>query len=120
VIAGMLLACRNLCQGWAYARALEGDDAEINKAVEAGKKNFAGFELPGRTLGVIGLGAIGVQVANAALALGMRVVGYDPQIPCAAPGSSRRASSRPPASTSCWPRATSSAATCRWSTPRAT
>ena len=80
VIAGMLLACRNLCQGWAYARALEGDDAEINKAVEAGKKNFAGFELPGRTLGVIGLGAIGVQVANAALALGMRVVGYDPQI----------------------------------------
>ncbi len=80
VLAGMLLACRNLCQGWAYARGLEGDDASINKAVEAGKKNFAGFELPGRTLGVIGLGAIGVQVANAALALGMRVVGYDPQI----------------------------------------
>ncbi|NCF10220.1 MAG: 3-phosphoglycerate dehydrogenase [Gammaproteobacteria bacterium] len=80
VLAGMLLASRNLCQGWAYARDLQGDDAEINKAVEAGKKKFAGFELPGRTLGVIGLGAIGVQVANAALALGMRVVGYDPQI----------------------------------------
>ena len=71
VLAGMLLASRNLCQGWAYARELRGDDAEINKAVEAGKKKFAGFELPGRTLGVIGLGAIGVQVANAALALGM-------------------------------------------------
>jgi D-3-phosphoglycerate dehydrogenase / 2-oxoglutarate reductase len=48
--------------------------------VEAGKKQFVGFELPGRTLGVIGLGAIGVQVANAARALGMRVVGYDPTI----------------------------------------
>ncbi len=80
VLAGMLLASRNLCQGWEFARGLSGDDAEINKAVEAGKKNFAGFELPGRTLGVIGLGAIGVLVANAALALGMRVVGYDPQI----------------------------------------
>jgi len=80
VLAGMLLASRNLCQAWAFARGLEGDDAAINKAVEAGKKNFAGFELPGRTLGVIGLGAIGVLVANAALSLGMRVVGYDPQI----------------------------------------
>ena len=80
VLAGMLIASRNLCQGWAFARALEGDDAEINKAVEAGKKQFGGFELPGRTLGVVGLGAIGVLVANAALALGMRVVGYDPQI----------------------------------------
>jgi len=80
VLAGMLVASRNLCHGWDFARGLEGEDAEINKAVEAGKKNFAGFELPGRTLGVIGLGAIGVQVANAALALGMRVVGFDPQI----------------------------------------
>jgi D-3-phosphoglycerate dehydrogenase len=74
------VASRNLCQGWEFARGLDGDDAAINKAVEAGKKNFAGFELPGRTLGVIGLGAIGVLVANAALALGMRVVGFDPQI----------------------------------------
>ncbi|GAB4348325.1 MAG: phosphoglycerate dehydrogenase [Gammaproteobacteria bacterium] len=80
VIAGMLLGCRNIAQGWQFARELTGDDAEISKATEAGKKNFAGFELPGRTLGVIGLGAIGVLVANAALALGMKVVGYDPEI----------------------------------------
>jgi len=80
VLAGMLMAARNLCQGWNYARSLSGDDSEISKQVEAGKKQFAGIELPGRTLGVIGLGAIGVQVANAAHALGMRVIGYDPQI----------------------------------------
>jgi D-3-phosphoglycerate dehydrogenase len=80
VIAGMLMGCRNLCQGWDYARNLAGSDAEISKAVEAGKKKFAGFELPGRTLGVIGLGAIGRYVANAALDLGMNVVGYDPGI----------------------------------------
>ena len=80
VITGMLLACRNICQAWDFARELEGDDAEINKQVEAGKKNFGGFELPGRTLGVIGLGAIGRQVANAAVALGMKVIGYDPGI----------------------------------------
>lgn len=80
VIAGMLIAARNLCQGWSFARSLEGEDSEISKQVEAGKKNFAGFELPGRTLGVIGLGAIGVQVANAAHALGMKVIGYDPDI----------------------------------------
>lgn len=78
VITGMLLACRNICQAWDFARELEGDDAEINKQVEAGKKNFGGFELPGRTLGVVGLGAIGRQVANAAATLGMNVVGYDP------------------------------------------
>jgi len=80
VIAGMLMAARNLVQGWNFARDLNGDDAEISKQVEAGKKNFAGMELPGRTLGVIGLGAIGVQVANAAHALGMKVIGYDPDI----------------------------------------
>ncbi len=80
VIAGMLLGARNIAQAWDFARSQEGTDAEINKAVEAGKKNFVGFELPGRTLGVIGLGAIGVQVANAALALGMNVIGYDPDI----------------------------------------
>jgi D-3-phosphoglycerate dehydrogenase len=76
----MLSASRNLFQGWEYARNLEGADTEIHKQVEAGKKNFAGFELPGRTLGVVGLGAIGVRVANAAIALGMRVIGYDPTI----------------------------------------
>ena len=80
VLAGMLLAARNICQGWSYARGLSGDDAEISKQVESGKKAFGGFELPGRTLGVIGLGAIGVQVSNAAIALGMRVIGYDPDI----------------------------------------
>lgn len=80
VLAGMLLAARNICQSWDFARSQEGDDATINKAVEAGKKNFVGFELPGRTLGVIGLGAIGVKVCNAALALGMKVIGYDPDI----------------------------------------
>jgi D-3-phosphoglycerate dehydrogenase len=80
VLAGMLLAARNLCQAWQFTQHLTGEGAELDKAVEAGKKNFVGFELPSRTLGVVGLGAIGVQVANAALALGMRVVGFDPQI----------------------------------------
>jgi D-3-phosphoglycerate dehydrogenase len=80
VIAGMLLAARNITQAWGFARGLEGDDPSVHKAVESGKKQFVGFELPGRTLGVIGLGAIGVQVANAARALGMRVIGYDPTI----------------------------------------
>lgn len=80
VLSGMLLACRNICQGWDFARGLQGDDEIIHKEVEKGKKRFVGFELPGRTLGVIGLGAIGVQVANAALALGMDVIGYDPTI----------------------------------------
>ncbi len=80
VIAGMLITARNIGPAWRFARGLNGNDAEIGKAVEAGKKQFVGFELPGRTLGVIGLGAIGVQVANAARALGMRVVGYDPTI----------------------------------------
>ncbi len=78
VIAGMLMTCRNLGQAWNFARGLEGEDAKIAKEVEAGKKNFVGFELPGRTLGVVGLGAIGVLVANAARALGMKVIGYEP------------------------------------------
>jgi D-3-phosphoglycerate dehydrogenase len=80
VIAGMLLASRNICQAWDFARTLQGDDAAIHKAVESGKKQFVGFELPGKTLGVVGLGAIGVQVANGALAQGMNVVGFDPGI----------------------------------------
>jgi D-3-phosphoglycerate dehydrogenase len=80
VIASLFLAARNICQAWQFARAQTGDDAAIDAAVEKGKKAFVGFELPGRTLGVIGLGAIGVEVANAALALGMKVLGYDPQI----------------------------------------
>jgi len=80
VIAGMLLSCRNICQAWDYARNVEGTAEEQSKAVEDGKKKFVGYELPGRTLGVVGLGAIGVYVANAAIALGMRVIGFDPTI----------------------------------------
>ncbi len=80
VIGGMLLACRNLCDAWDYTNKLQGTDAEISKAVEEGKKKYVGYELPGRTLGVIGLGAIGVKVANAARSLGMNVIGYDPGI----------------------------------------
>jgi len=80
VLAGMLMAARNIGQAWLFAREVQGDDPSIHKAVEAGKKRFVGFELPGRTLGVVGLGAIGVQVANAARGLGMRVYGYDPTI----------------------------------------
>ena len=80
VLAGLFLAARNICQAWAFARGLNGDDEAIDAAVEQGKKTLVGFELPGRTLGVIGLGAVGVQVANCAEALGMKVLGYDPQI----------------------------------------
>jgi D-3-phosphoglycerate dehydrogenase len=80
VLAGMFLAARNVCQAWAYVRSLEGDDHALELAVEKGKKKFVGHELPGRTLGVVGLGAIGVEVANAALGLRMKVLGYDPQI----------------------------------------
>lgn len=78
VLAGLWLGARNICHAWQYVRELEGDDQTVTKAVEAGKKKYAGFELPGKTLGVIGLGAIGVEVANAALELGMRVIGFDP------------------------------------------
>src|SRR5580658_5781881 len=80
VLAGLLLAARNICQAWAFTRTLEGDDDAIEAAVEEGKKKFVGFELPGRTLAVVGLGAVGVEVANSALALGMKVLGYDPLI----------------------------------------
>ena len=80
VLAGLLLAARNIGPAWLFARSLSGDDDVIATAVEAGKKDFVGFELPGRTLGVVGLGAIGVEVANSAHALGMKVLGYDPQL----------------------------------------
>lgn len=79
-IAGMLIAARNICPAWEYARQLTGSDEQLSADMEANKKNYVGFELPGRTLGVVGLGAIGVKVANSARALGMNVVGYDPQI----------------------------------------
>ncbi len=80
VIAGMLIASRNLMPAWKFADNLTGEDAEISKAVEAGKKNFGGVELPNRTLGIIGLGAIGSMVADAAIRLGMNVIGFDPEI----------------------------------------
>jgi D-3-phosphoglycerate dehydrogenase len=79
-VTGMLLAAHNVCQAWSFVRELRGNDHSIHEQVEAGKKGFRGFELPGRTLGVIGLGAVGVKVANAAIDLGMRVVGYDPDV----------------------------------------
>ncbi len=80
VVAGMLMAARNIGPAWSFATELDGEDDSIHKAVEQGKKNYVGFELPGRTLGVIGLGAIGVKVANVARSLGMNVIGYDPTI----------------------------------------
>jgi D-3-phosphoglycerate dehydrogenase len=80
VLAGLLMAARNIPQALRFVDGLTGDDAAMHKAVESGKKQFVGTELPGRTLGVIGLGAIGVKVANAAHALGMRVIGLDPKI----------------------------------------
>ena len=80
VIAGMLIGARNLCRASDYVATLDETGDALNKAVEAGKKQFVGFELPGKTLGVIGLGAIGVEIANAALALGMTVIGFDPAI----------------------------------------
>lgn len=81
VLTGMLLASRNICAAWDFANRLEAtSNEELNKTVENAKKQFAGFELPGRTLGLIGLGNIGVRVANAAIGLGMKVIGYDPAI----------------------------------------
>ncbi len=80
VIGGLLLGARNLASASEYVKTLDKTGSELKKAVEDGKKQFVGFELPGKTLGVIGLGAIGVEVANAALDLGMKVVGFDPAI----------------------------------------
>jgi len=78
VLAGMLIAARNLGPALEFTRNLPKD--ELEKRVEDGKKQFAGFELPGHTLGVIGLGKIGSLVADAAIRLGMNVLGYDPHI----------------------------------------
>jgi D-3-phosphoglycerate dehydrogenase len=80
VIAGMLLGARNLVPALKFVEGLGGSDEDMHKATEAGKKQFAGMELPGRTLGVIGLGAIGSYIAEAAIKLGMNVVGFDPAI----------------------------------------
>lgn len=78
VIAGLLLTSRKIPDAMIWAQTLKGNGAEVGKMVEKGKSQFAGPEIMGKTLGVIGLGAIGVLVANAAIALGMKVVGYDP------------------------------------------
>lgn len=80
VLSGMLLSARNILGAWRYVEELSSTGEDLKKEVEAGKKKFKGVELPGRTLGVIGLGAVGVNVANAAQALGMRVSGFDPGI----------------------------------------
>jgi D-3-phosphoglycerate dehydrogenase len=80
VIAGMLLGARNLAQAICFVSGLNGDDDALHAQVEAGKKAFVGHELPGRTLGVVGLGAIGSMVADSAIRLGMNVIGYDPEI----------------------------------------
>ncbi|WP_292980318.1 3-phosphoglycerate dehydrogenase family protein [Nitrosomonas sp.] len=80
VLAGMLMASRNLIPALHFVETLEGDDQSFNLQVEAGKKQFSGLELPGRTLGVIGLGKIGRQVADVGIKLGMKVLGFDPKI----------------------------------------
>jgi len=81
VITGMLMSCRDISGGIDFVRGIElSDNAEMAKLLESQKKRFAGSELQGKTLGVVGLGAIGAMVANVALSLGMNVVGYDPAI----------------------------------------
>ncbi|GAA0706896.1 phosphoglycerate dehydrogenase [Dokdonella soli] len=79
VVAGMLIAARNIADALGFVRGLQSGD-DLHHRVEAEKKRFVGSELSGKTLGVVGLGAIGVKVANAAYALGMRVVGFDPHM----------------------------------------
>ena len=78
VISSMLLASRNICQAWEYVNKLPLEN--LKTSVEDGKKQYSGSELPGKTLGIVGLGAIGVEIANAASMLGMDVIGYDPSI----------------------------------------
>jgi D-3-phosphoglycerate dehydrogenase len=80
VLAAMLMAARNLAPAQRFVQQLDAAHPELDKLVEDGKKDFAGFELAGRTLGVIGLGKIGCLVADAAIKLGMNVMGYDPEI----------------------------------------
>jgi len=78
VIVGMLLAARNIVPALNFVRELKGSDDSLNEQIENEKKHFAGFELSGKTLGVLGLGAIGVKVANSSAALGMNIIGFDP------------------------------------------
>ncbi len=80
VLAGILMAARNISPAMKFVEGLQGDDATLSKVVEDGKKNFVGIEIPSRTLGIVGLGAVGGMVADTALKLGMKVLGYDPEI----------------------------------------
>jgi len=80
VVAGRLIAARNIDDALSYLSTIDPDDAELEKKVEAGKKTFAGYELAHHTLGIVGLGKIGCLVADAAIKLGMHVIGYDPEI----------------------------------------
>lgn len=80
VIAGLLISSRNVTGAVSWAQTLKGKGGDVPKLVEKGKADYAGPEISGKTLGIIGLGAIGVLVANAALALGMNVIGYDPYL----------------------------------------
>ena len=97
VFAAMLLAARNIVPALAYVGGLHGDGEDLERRVEEGKKQFAGIELPNRTLGIIGLGAVGSLVADTAIKLGMKVVGFDPEITVDAawrlPSSVRKANS---------------------------
>ena len=97
VLAGMLMAARNIAGALEFARGLDVAAPDFDKRIEDGKKAFAGTELPGRTLGVVGLGRIGSLVADAGIRLGMRVLGHDPEITVDAawslPAQVRRASS---------------------------
>ena len=78
VVASLFISARNISEAIKYTENLEGEDAELSKLVEAGKKKYGGYELPGRTIGVVGLGAIGRMVANTCVDLGMNVIGFDP------------------------------------------
>ena len=97
VFAALLLAARNVVPALGYVASLKGDAGELEKRVEDGKKQFAGVELPNRTLGIIGLGSVGSLVADTAIKLGMKVIGFDPEITVDAawrlPSSVRKANS---------------------------
>jgi D-3-phosphoglycerate dehydrogenase len=97
VFAALLLAARNVVPALGYVASLKGDGGDLEKRVEEGKKQFAGIELPNRTLGIIGLGAVGSLVADTAIKLGMKVIGFDPEITVDAawrlPSSVRKANS---------------------------
>jgi D-3-phosphoglycerate dehydrogenase len=80
VLTGLLMAARNVAPALRFVDGLAQEGAELDKVVEGGKKHFVGSELPNQTLGVIGLGRIGALVADAAIKLGMKVIGYDPEI----------------------------------------